>query len=188
MGTHASTLRHGKTQDNLKGDTFFEEHGWTRVPRLVQWMATLRCPLACQHCLAADDGVPDMPRHEATRLVEQVAAMGVDEFLLTGGEPLARRDLPQIIGSLHANGVRWSLNAAMMPDRHVRTAIEQWPPCFVAVSLDGPEEVHDAFRGQRGAFDQALQSISYFADIVPEVAAGTTVTTHNSSICPQRLE
>ena len=188
MGTHASTLRHGKTQDNLKGDTFFEEHGWTRVPRLVQWMVTLRCPLACQHCLAADDGAADMPVHEATRLVEQVAAMGADEFLLTGGEPLARRDLRQIIDALSANRVRWSLNTAMMPDRNVRAAIERWPPSFVAVSLDGPAAIHDAFRGRRGAFDQALQSISYFADIVPEVAAGTTVTTHNSSICPQRLE
>ena len=185
MGSHSRTQRHGRSGQSAADDAFFAEHGWGRVPRLVQWMTTLRCPLSCEHCLAADDGSDDMPLSDAAGLIEQVAEMGVDEFLLTGGEPLARADLPEIIGVLRANGVRWSLNTAMRPDRRTRAAIEQWPPGFVAVSIDGPEAVHDAFRGRRGTFRDAMESIAWFAELVPAVAAGTTVTARNIEHLPQ---
>jgi len=137
MATHSRTPRHGPSLMASDADAFFVEHGRTHVPRLVQWMTTLRCPLCCGHCLAAGDDTEDMPAVEAGRLIEQVAAMGVEEFLLTGGEPLSRPDLPDIIRMLRANGVRWSLNTAIMPDRGTHEAIEQWPPCFVAVSRPG---------------------------------------------------
>ena len=180
MATHSQTRQHGPPRTEGDRDGFFVEHGWTRVPRLVQWMTTLRCPLSCEHCLAAGDDTEDMGGADAARLIEQVAALGVEEFLLTGGEPLARPDLPEIIGMLRANGVRWSLNTALMPGRRARAAVEQWPPGFVAVSMDGPEEIHDAFRGRAGAFRGAMDSIAYFTRLVPgRVAAGTTVTARN---------
>lgn len=63
--------------------------------------------------------------------------------------------------------------------------MEAWPPCFVAVSLDGPADVHDRFRGREGAFRDALESIAYFSELAPgAVAAGTTVTTQNFSHLP----
>jgi radical SAM protein with 4Fe4S-binding SPASM domain len=182
MGSHARTPRHGRAPARTADAAFFERHGYCRVPRLVQWMATSRCPLACPHCLAAEDGAGgrEMPLAHAARLIEQVAALGVDEFLLTGGEPLVREDLPSILAALRANGVRWSLNTAAMPGPAVRRAMEEWPPAFVAVSLDGPEEVHDRFRGREGAFEDALASLAYFADLAPDgVAAGTTATSRN---------
>lgn len=180
MGVHSQTRRHGSSATTTDADAFFLEHGWTRVPRLVQWMTTLRCPLSCEHCLAADDNGEDMAAAHAAHLIEQVAALGVEEFLMTGGEPLARPDLPEIISMLRANGVRWTLNTAIMPNRRFRKAIEQWPPGFVAVSIDGPEKVHDAFRRRAGAFRLALASIGYFTGLAPNgVAAGTTVTTKN---------
>ncbi|MFW6107592.1 MAG: radical SAM protein [bacterium] len=185
MGSHTKTQRHGRLRDGAREDAFFREHGYTRAPALVQWMATLRCPLECEHCLAAGDGAPDMPLCDVGRLVEQVAALGVDEFLLTGGEPLARPDLPEVIGVLRSNDIHWSLNTAVMPDRRARAAIERHPPGFVAVSVDGPRELHDRFRGRAGTFDAAMASIAYFADVAPDgVAAGTTVTARNVSHLP----
>jgi len=149
-------------------------------------MATTACPLNCGHCLAAEQaGVRDMPLRTVASLVEQVAGLGVDEFLLTGGEPLCRPDLPDVIGVLRANGVSWTLNTAVMPDARVRAAIEAWPPAFVAVSIDGPPTVHDAFRGRSGAFDAAIESIVYFSELIPgRVAAGTTVTAVNVESLP----
>ena len=90
---------------------------WLSAPRLVQWMVTLRCPLSCPHCLTADPNGRggELSLSQAGQLVEQVAALGAEELLLTGGEPLARPDLRQIIDILRANGVRWSLNTALMP-------------------------------------------------------------------------
>jgi len=182
MGSYTSTARHGRRSNVGGGDSFFRTHNFTRVPQLVQWMTTLRCALSCPHCLAAGDGAaPDeMSTAEASRLIEQVAELGVGEFLLTGGEPLVRPDFPEVIGILRANGVRWSLNTAVAPGRPLRKAIENWPPAFVAVSLDGPPEVHDGFRGRPGAFGEAVESISYFTGLAEHgVAAGTTVTTLN---------
>jgi AdoMet-dependent heme synthase len=185
MATLSQAQRHGPSAAATDTDNFFAEHGWTRVPRLVQWMATLRCPLSCEHCLAAGDDAEDMTAAEAAGLIEQVAALGVEEFLVTGGEPLVRPDLPEIIRTLRANRVRWSLNTALMPGRRTRAAIEDWPPCFVAVSVDGPEEMHDGFRGRPGTFRGAMDSIAYFAELVPgRVAAGTTVTTRNFQHLP----
>jgi radical SAM protein with 4Fe4S-binding SPASM domain len=185
MGSHTKMQRHGRLRDVAREDTFFREHGYTRAPTLVQCMATLRCPLECEHCLAAGDDAPDMPLRDVGELVEQVATLGVEEFLLTGGEPLARPDLPEVIDILRSNGVRWSLNTAVMPGRRARAAIEAWPPGFVAVSVDGPAELHDRFRGRAGSFDAAMESIAYFADIAPDgVAAGTTVTARNVGRLP----
>lgn len=184
MGSHSRTRRHGRTP--AQDEALFDTRGHTRVPQLVQWMVTLRCPMACPHCLAAGECSRELGLDEAAMLIEQVADMGVHEFLLTGGEPLAREDLPAIVGLLRANGVRWSLNTAAMPGRELRKAMEEWPPSFVAVSLDGPPRVHDGFRGQQGAFDDAMASLAYFADLAEDgVAAGTTVTQANIHSLPE---
>lgn len=163
---------------------FFTEHGYTEKPRLVQWFATLKCGMECPHCLAATKsaGLDDMSLGGVFRLLEQVSEMGVDEFLVTGGEPLARADLPSIIRRIGGLGITWSLNTATMPSRDLRKALEMHPPAFAAVSLDGPEEVHDSFRGSPGAFEEALEAISYFSSLGSFVCAGTTVTSFNFSV------
>ena len=181
MGSHTETLRHGRFSTNPYAGEFFEQNGYTRTPQLVQWMVTLDCPLNCPHCLAAGDSArEELSLAEAENLIEQVAVLGVSEFLITGGEPLARPDLPEIIRILRSHRVRWSLNTACMPGQAAREAMAEWPPAFVAVSLDGPRRVHDRFRGRRGAFYEAMQAISYYVDITGgNVAAGTTVTAKN---------
>jgi len=187
MASHTRIGRHGTASERVARDRFFREHGWTAVPRLVQWMVTSDCPLSCPHCLASAGTAwrEEMALRDGARLIEAVAALGVEEFLLTGGEPLARADLPEVIDVLRINRVRWSLNTAMAPSRPLRRSMERWPPTFVAVSLDGPEEVHDRFRGQSGAFREALDSLAYFSTLVPAgVAAGTTVTTWNVASLP----
>ena len=181
MGSYTSTRFHGHNAGPA-GDEHHARFGWTRAPAAVQWMATLDCPLTCGHCLAPADhkGGPEMSLPEVRSLVEQVADAGVDEFLVTGGEPLVREDLPEVIGLLGQRRVRWSLNTAVMPGREVREAVASHPPSFVAVSLDGPAKVHDRFRGKVGAFEESLEAIRFFSSLEGcAVAAGTTVTSRN---------
>lgn len=148
------------------------------VPRLVQWMATFRCGLRCPHCLADANASnsAEMSLTQTQRLIDEVADLGVEEFLITGGEPMARPDLPEVIRLLRRRGVQYSLNTACFPPTGVQAAMEQYPPSFVAVSVDGPPEVHDAFRGRRGAFDEAMEAIRFYRELCGGVAAGTTVT------------
>jgi len=151
------------------------------APALVQWQATLRCPLSCPHCLSASsEGGPELPLSEALALVDQVAALGVGELLVTGGEPLARPDLGAIIERLAERRVRWSLNTAVMPTEAQQRALRSYPPALVAVSLDGPEPIHDQFRGRQGAYRGALAALRFFAELGGAVVAGTTVTTANA--------
>jgi radical SAM protein with 4Fe4S-binding SPASM domain len=116
----------------------------------------------------------------AERLLDDVADMGVEELLITGGEPLEREDLPVLIDALRERRQRWSLNTARAPRGEVLRAMRSWPPCFAAVSLDGPAAFHDASRGRSGAFDESLEAIRALTDLTSgRVAAGTTVTRRN---------
>ena len=181
MGSHTRMQRHCP-DSSPAANSFFAEHGYTRTPLVVQWMATLRCPLDCPHCLAAGSasGFFDMPLSEVEDLISQVAAAGIPEFLVTGGEPLVREDLPEVIELLRRHEVPWSLNTSASPNRATRRAIENHPPAFVAVSLDGPQAVHDDFRRRAGSFDECLESMVFFQSLAGcDVTAGTTVTTAN---------
>jgi radical SAM protein with 4Fe4S-binding SPASM domain len=150
------------------------------VPRLVQWMITERCGLACPHCLSAPPSAQrELDLGEATRLLDELAALAVPQLLLTGGEPLEHPELPRLLGLIAERRLPWSLNTARAPDAATRAALETWPPFFVAVSLDGPEELHDRFRGRAGAFAEALAALRCFAELGAEVAVGTTVTRTN---------
>jgi len=154
--------------------------GRTPVPRLVQWMVTERCGLSCPHCLSSPPSTrPELDPLAAARLLDELAALGVPELLLTGGEPLDRPDLPALLRLIAERRLPWSLNTARAPGREVRAAIEAWPPLFVAVSVDGPEPLHDRFRGRAGCFAEATAAIRYFRGLGVDVAAGTTVTRQN---------
>ncbi len=177
MGTHSQVGCHRINHSS----EFFAEHGYLEVPGLVQWMATLRCGLSCQHCLAVsqEGGFADMPVEKVRGLVDEVARMRVREFLITGGEPLVREDLVEVIEYLGGRGVNWSLNTAAMPNARLREAIARNKPGFVAVSLDGPKDVHDGFRGKAGAYEDATEAIRFFKSLGVRVCAGTTVTSRN---------
>ena len=177
MGTHSQVGCHRISHES----EFFAKHGYLEGPGLVQWMATLRCGLSCEHCLAVshESGFTDMPIEKVRGLIDEVAAMGVLEFLVTGGEPLAREDLPEVIEYLGGRGVNWSLNTAAMPGAGLREVMARHKPGFVAVSLDGPKHVHDGFRGKAGAYEEATEAIRFFKSLGVRVCAGTTVTSRN---------
>ncbi len=157
--------------------------GFSRVPTLVQWMVTGACEGACSHCMTSPGNrMESLSMEDALGLMDEIADWGVEEFLLTGGEPLDRPDLPQLIEALGVRRIRWSLNTAKVPAGDVLGAMEQWPPVFAAVSLDGPKRVHDAIRGWEGAFDGALDAIRILTRLTGgQVAAGTTVSGRNFS-------
>jgi cyclic pyranopterin phosphate synthase len=81
--------------------------GWGRAIRSLRVSVTDRCNFRCRYCMPAE-GLQWLPRpqllsfEEIERLVGILAAMGVREVRLTGGEPLVRRDLPELVGRLAA--------------------------------------------------------------------------------------
>lgn len=155
---------------------------WSETPLMVMWMATLRCQLSCSHCITSSSlkGMADMAKADVFKLIDEINDAGVSEFLITGGEPMIREDLAEIIEYLGTKDQCWSMNTAIFPSSDLQKAIEKSPPAFVAVSIDGPQHIHDKFRGRQDLYSEAMESIRFFSSLKNcNVAAGTTLTTFN---------
>jgi len=161
--------------------------------RLVFWELTARCNLKCQHCRAEaqDDFVAgELTTDEILTTADDIRAAGDPIIILTGGEPLVRKDIFQIaehcVGrfsrvALATNG---TLVDAAMAQRIADVGIKR-----VSISLDGAEPaVHDAFRGQPGCFQEALDGIDALRTVGVPLQINTTVTRDNEDALPALLQ
>lgn len=157
-----------------------------RPPVAVQWLVTSACDLACPHCYSqAGRRQPgELTTEEArTRLIDEMAALGRPLLVLAGGELLLRRDIPELVDHAAESGLSWAMHTH---GRHVprfRDLFARRPPVLAAISLDGPREFHDRFRGRAGSFDAALAAVRLLKQLgCPEVVIGTTITRDNADL------
>ncbi len=138
--------------------------GCIGFPAHPVWEMTSACNLRCIHCHASG-GKPapdELTTEEAKRLFDQLAE--VSEFRMvafTGGEPLVRDDLFELLAYTQALGFTSTLatNATLIDDAVARD-LRRYGVAIGAVSLDGFDaETHDYVRGQPGAFEAALRGI-----------------------------
>ncbi|MBL7077110.1 MAG: 12,18-didecarboxysiroheme deacetylase [Kiritimatiellae bacterium] len=130
---------------------------------VVVWNVTQRCNLRCVHCYAhavTDEPVGELSTEEGVALLDNLADFGVPVILFSGGEPLARRDLPELADHAVKRGMRAviSTNGTMISDS-MAARLKSVGLSYVGVSLDGLQATNDKFRGVDGAFEQALQGI-----------------------------
>ena len=122
---------------------------------------------------------------EAKRLIDEIAAMEVPVFVLTGGDPLKRPDIFELVRYASEHGVRISLTPSATP-LLTRENIVQLKKCGLArlaVSLDGPTaEIHDAFRRVPGSYDWTINAVRWAREIGLPVQINTTITRHNLSM------
>src|SRR5437764_13215650 len=118
-------------------------------PYLVIWEMTQACDLACVHCRASAQPRRDpseLSTVEGKRLIDEIAEMKVPGFVLTGGDPIKRPDLFELIEYATRVGVRVSLTPSATPllTREVVHRLKQAGLARLAVSLDGsPAELHE---------------------------------------------
>ena len=133
--------------------------GYARPPHAVQWISTSMCDLKCPHCYShAGKRQPgELTAEEACRLlVDELVALDRPNFVIAGGEALLRRDFESIVAHVAARGVPWALHTHGGRVEPLLPVFERYPPVMVAVSLDGPRDYHDRFRGRPGSFDGAV--------------------------------
>jgi len=154
-------------------------------PFIVIWETTQACDLACVHCRACAQPVRsalELTTDEARRLIDDIAALKAPVFVLTGGDPLKRPDIFEIVEYGSTNGVRISLTPSATP-LLTRDAIARLKGCGLArlaVSLDGPTaEIHDAFRRVPGSYDWTLRSVRWARELALPAQINTTITRHN---------
>lgn len=165
--------------------------GFVQPPRAVQWISTSACDLSCPHCYshAGHKTRGELTTVEAqTLLIDELVKLERPTLVIAGGEALLRRDLSEIIEHAHDRGVPWALHTHGGHALRLRELFLRCPPSMVAVSLDGPREYHDRFRGKAGSFDAALSAIAMLKDgPCKEVVAGTTINRDNADLLADLL-
>lgn len=154
-------------------------------PFIVIWETTQACDLACVHCRACAQPLRsalELTTEEAKRLIDEVKALEVPVFVLTGGDPLKRPDIFELVEYASNHGVRISLTPSATPllTKEAISRLKQGGLARLAISLDGPNTtVHDAFRRVPGSYDWTLSAVQWAREIGLPVQINTTITRHN---------
>jgi radical SAM protein len=152
------------------------------APRNVYWEMTVACDLACKHCRAA--AIPsrdplELTTEEGKALIQDVKALG-SMVIFTGGDPMKRPDLFEIMAYARERGVPLSITPSTTPTL-TRDAVRRFRELGVAamgISLDGPNpEVHDTFRGVPGTFEHSMKALQWAREFHMPVQVNTTVAT-----------
>jgi len=158
---------------------------FNQAPLLVNWEVTQACDLACTCCRAAINAElnpNELTTQEAFELVAQVKEFGNPLLVLTGGDPLKRPDLFEIIGYSVAHGLRTNVTPSATPLLTLE-AIDRFKSCGVsrmAMCLDGPDAaIHDGLCGAPGSYGRTLMALRHARDIGLETQVQTTVARSN---------
>jgi AdoMet-dependent heme synthase len=156
----------------------------TPLPHIIAWEVTRSCNLNCVHCRASSRFGPypnELNTEEALRLMDQIRDLGTPIIILTGGEPLLRKDIFELseygtgLGMRMVMGSNGTLITARIAKRIAEAGVKR-----VSISIDGAtKESHDAFRKVNGAFDGAMRGISNLKVQGVDFQINTTITRHN---------
>jgi radical SAM protein with 4Fe4S-binding SPASM domain len=157
--------------------------GW-----VVIWNLTNRCNLSCHHCYAdanARRSPEELSTREAQAVIDELATIDLSVLILSGGEPILRKDLYELSDYARERGISCALstNGTLIDEAQVEKILE----CgigYVGISLDGSQEKHDAFRGRRGAYDASLRAIRLCRDAGIKVGLRVSLTTYTASELP----
>lgn len=154
-------------------------------PFVIIWEITRACALACRHCRAEAEARAhplQLSTEEGLHLIDQVKRANPALFIMTGGDPVMRRDLPQLARYATEQGLHVSLSPSATPrlvnsDFHElkREGIQR-----ISLSLDGAtREEHDAFRGVKGTWDWTMRAVQKAREADLPFQINTTITAGN---------
>ena len=158
-----------------------------RMPRVLAWEVTRRCPLKCRHCRAGAADLPyarELTTAECRRALDSLAAPSSQPpplVIWTGGEPMLRPDILALVSHATALGIRSVMAPCGMLVTEARLGeLKAAGVTACSFSLDGPDAAtHDAFRGVAGAYDNVTRAMRIAAALGMPFQVNTTVSTLN---------
>jgi len=182
----SDALRYGR--DSAKLPSHLLQFSKDKRPVIV-WNVTRRCNLKCVHCYAHAKNIPfdnELSTEQGEELINDLADFGSPVMLFSGGEPLVRKDLPQLAAYAVDKGMRAviSTNGTLITPTMART-LKEIGLSYVGISLDGMQEINDRFRGVNGAFKSALEGIKNSQDAGIKVGLRFTVNKFNVDEIPK---
>jgi radical SAM protein len=156
-----------------------------QAPFTIAWEVTRACAFACKHCRADAQHARDpneLTTEEAYQLIDRFAEFGSPILIFTGGDPMMRRDLFDLISYAAQKGLRCSLTptATALPTVERLQKAKEAGIRRIALSLDAPTpEVHDEFRQVKGSWERTMRILNNAKEVGLSVQVNTTVTTFN---------
>ena len=176
----SDALRYGRDSKRLPSHLL--QFSMDKKP-VVVWNVTQRCNLRCVHCYAHSKDIDyknELTTEEGKALIDDLADFGCPVLLFSGGEPLMRKDLPELAGYATSKGIRAviSTNGTMITEEMAMT-LKDIGLSYVGISLDGMRETNDSFRGIEGSFDRALKGLRNCQKAGIKVGLRFTINRHN---------
>jgi radical SAM protein len=175
-------------------DQHMTEADFDLAPFTIAWEVTRACAFACVHCRADAQHQRD-PREltpdEARRLIDRIKDFGNPILIFTGGDPMMRPDLFELIRYATDKGLRCSLTptATALPTPERLNRAKDAGIRRMALSLDAPRpEVHDNFRQVRGSWERTMNILRNAQSIGLSAQINTTVTRHNIDLLPEMVK
>ncbi len=155
---------------------------------VVVWNTTRACNLNCIHCYAKavhQSHDSELTTEEGFNLIDDLATFGVPVLLFSGGEPLLRPDLIELISYSASKGIRAviSTNGTLITEEKA-ILLKNAGVSYAGISLDGLEHVNDHFRGVEGAFQKALNGIKNCQKVELKVGFRFTINKLNIDQVP----
>lgn len=156
---------------------------------IVVFNCTARCNLKCLHCYSSSDGrerEPELSTAQAKGLIDQVADFGCPVLLFSGGEPMLRGDLFELMAYAGQKGLRIviSTNGTRI-DAEAAERLAELNLSYAGISLDGPESLHDHFRGVSGSFAATMRGIEHCRRAGLRTGLRFTMTRENIESIPE---
>jgi radical SAM protein len=163
-------------------------------PFTIAWEVTRACAYACVHCRADAQHHRDpreLTTQEALRLIDRLADFGNPILIFTGGDPMMRRDLFELVAHAAQKGLRCSLTptATALPTLERMGQARQAGIRRIALSLDAPvAQVHDDFRKVVGSFERTMNILRNAQQVGISAQVNTTVAKHNLHLLPEMVK
>lgn len=164
-----------------------------KAPFTIAWEITRACAFACKHCRADAQHSRDpreLTTQEGFQLIDRLAEFGSPILIFTGGDPMMRRDLYELIAYSTEKGLRCSLTptATSLPTVERLQKVKEAGIRRIALSLDAPSsQVHDEFRQVKGSWDRTMRILHNADKIGLSVQVNTTVSTFNHLLLPEMV-
>ena len=136
------------------------------LPRVLAWEVTRRCPMKCRHCRAAAGDMQyegELSKDECLRVIDSISSINPPPLIIwTGGEPMTRPDLAELVRHASDRGLRSVLApCGMLVTEESLSRLKEAGVMACSFSLDGPDrKTHDDFRGVEGAWEAVLTSMA----------------------------
>lgn len=183
--TSADALRYGRESARLPPHLL---HFSRDKKPVVVWNVTRRCNLHCVHCYSSsqDKEYPDeLTTADGKALLDDLASFGVTTILFSGGEPLMRKDLFDLVGHARMLGLRCVLSTnGTLIDAAVARRVAEAGFSYAGISFDGIGAPHDVVRGKAGAYDASLQALRMLRDLSLRVGVRFTIHRFNVDELP----